>query len=206
MYIYSCRNLSGKKVFNYSFFQQHFPKIEFILYMTSYIVFLICLALGVSLGAGYVSVYQCDVSNCQICSSTNFCQLCSNGYNAANGTCLSISQTPCSIQGCAACSTSSTCQTCLTGYSLTPTFQCSLCLYPCATCGSTATYCQTCMIPYSTNAVNGVCYTCNVDNCVQCNQYTPQNCTQCASGYSLKNNTCVYTSVCSKTCTSCASN
>jgi hypothetical protein len=72
----------------------------------------------------------------------------------------------CDILGCTSCSSDNVCQSCLTGYFLNGS-QCSLCLYPCATCSSPTT-CLTCRYPFSEYPFNGLCYACNVPNCLSC--------------------------------------
>lgn len=115
--------------------------------------------------------------NCVSCSTTNMCGICNNGYQLANGNCVT-----CNVTSCNQCSSNNVCSTCAQGYSLTSNGTCVLCSYPCVTCNNDNS-CATCSTPfYISTPVNGSCIAATVPNC---NQYSTTNgtavCTQCIS-------------------------
>ena len=65
---------------------------------------------------GNQATYTCNVSNCNKCSSDNYCSSCANGYNLKNGKCEK--QISCNVSNCNKCNSDNYCSSCANGYNL----------------------------------------------------------------------------------------
>ncbi len=151
------------------------------------------------------------LANCLSCTNVNSCGLCQNGYQLFNpvgspGTCIL-----CNIPNCQTCGLSGStvvCQTCGVGYSQNGG-NCVQCLYPCATCNSNAApnNCASCQPPFyfSVALSNGTCLANSIPNCVSYNPTNINQCTSCATFFTLNttSNLCQFN--CPGNCLSCSS-
>jgi uncharacterized protein (TIGR02145 family) len=88
-------------------------------------------------------VPNCSVSQCNTCSSPDYCSDCETGYYANEGSCTLCGDT---ISGCSTCSSANTCTDCDAGYYLNAG--------SCGTCASLTSNCTSC------DGATGVCDTC----------------------------------------------
>lgn len=113
--------------------------------------------------------YTCNVPNCQICTSVNFCGLCNNGFilsiplTTGNPVCEAV---VCVISNCVTCLISNQCEYCSSGYQVTSTGQCQ-----------------------QIQPIN----LCSIPNCLTCSSSNSSSCIRCASGFGVQDGICLST-------------
>lgn len=134
--------------------------------------------------------FPCNVANCQYCSFTNVCGLCSTNYILQINNLTSVSycqQLNCSIANCTQCYQNNSCLVCASGYYVNMNGTCTfgsqpyVCPTGCLSCNST-TSCQLCQ--YGFNLQNGVCFANNGNGVKNCQAYfSGYACQLCNTGY-----------------------
>lgn len=127
-------------------------------------------------------------SNCSTCFSTQVCSICFDGFTLSSGFCMPVPDLPCADNDA-----NSTCISCVSGYQLiNSTCQVitnSLCASNCTSC------------PFGFYISVNVCVSCPaLNNCLQCDQTSPNICARCARGYFFNGTSC---SACDSNCLFC---
>jgi hypothetical protein len=149
---------------------------------------------GTELDPSTSKCVQCPI-NCYICTTTQICQLCNNGYYITGQS--NIVCAPNCIYPCLSCSitNASMCLTCVGGYTFNPTF--SNHCQPITNCSSSCNLCPGGFVLTSTLQ----CLACN-SSCVSCTTTSPNSCTSCPQAQYVLNGQCV---ACSTGCMNCTS-
>ena len=141
----------------------------------------------------------CNVTNCQTCSSSNYCGTCVNnlvlttcgcnppfaivggvcacppGTTLLNGACVG-----CNVNNCLTCSSLNVCSACISNLTLNNN-----------TCDCVNPFifsAGTCVCPSGTTLFNNTCVACNVSNCQTCS--STNVCQNCTGNITLTNNVC----------------
>lgn len=132
--------------------------------MKSFVVFVVCLSLALSLAAGQTTTgYPCNVDNCQVCSFTNFCGVCNSNFilqiniTSSKPYCQMVN---CTVPNCLTCYQPNVCAVCNSTFYVSGNGSClsgtapNVCTAGCLACN--ATQCQLCNFGY--NLQNGACF------------------------------------------------
>ena len=127
---------------------------------------------------------KCNVQNCDICSTRNYCASCKSGYELKKGACI----VPCNVENCDHCDTQNICASCLSEYNLQSDNTCKLSCKEanCVSC-ITSKWCIECAEGYQVSGV-GCTPICDDPNCSYCS--TASNCVSCSSGYTVVEGVC----------------
>lgn len=127
---------------------------------------------------------KCNVQNCDVCSSRNYCASCKTGYELKKGACT----VPCNVENCDHCDTPNTCAACISEYNLQSDNTCKLACKEanCISC-ITSKWCIECADGYQVSGI-GCTPICDDPNCSYCS--TSSNCVSCSSGYTVVEGTC----------------
>lgn len=126
---------------------------------------------------------ECDIDQCDWCSSPDYCGHCQSGYAVDSwyGDCQ-----PCSAH-CQDCSIPETCNNCVTGYGVIKD-TCLKCNDAnCMECNGDITQCHSCQGGFA--MINHTCIACTVSHCLTCDDDIDV-CTFCDFGWREEGNVC----------------